>query len=138
MSRRLRYLLVGNPTARSGKALDRIDRALASLRRRGVPARFTPTRPAGGTVEVVYREIDAGEVDIVISLGGDGTFAEVAKGVLAAGRRIPMAFIPSGTANDQGRSFGVSASPDAIERNLDIILANHQTPLDVGRITALS
>ena len=86
---------------------------------------------------VVYEAVDTGIADIVISLGGDGTFAEVAKGVLAAGRRVPMAFIPSGTANDQGRSFGVSSSEDALEENIDIILANHQVGLDVGRITAL-
>ena len=138
MTQRTRYLLVGNPTARSGKALSRIDQALASLRRRGISATFLPTRPAGGTISAVYEAIDRGNVDIVISLGGDGTFAEVAKGVLAAGRRVPMAFIPSGTANDQGRSFGISSSPDAIEDNLDIVLAGHQIQLDVGRIQSLS
>lgn len=131
------YLLVGNPTARSGKALGRIDKALASLRRRGVSASFMPTRPDGRTVRAVFEAIDNTRVDTVISLGGDGTFAEVAKGVLAAGRRVPMAFIPSGTANDQGRSFGISASPDAIEENLDIVLEGHQIRLDVGRIQAV-
>lgn len=135
---RSRYLLVGNPTARSGRALKRIDAALASLRRRGVLATFAPTRPHGETVRVVYEAIDANQADVVISLGGDGTFAEVAKGVLAAGRRVPMAFIPSGTANDQGRSFGISSSTDALEDNLDIVLAGHQIQLDVGRIRAIS
>lgn len=137
MSNRLRYLLVGNPTSRSGKGLGRIDSAMSSLRRRGVTATFLPTRPHGGTVSMVYEAIDSNQADVVISLGGDGTFAEVAKGVVAAGRRVPMAFIPSGTANDQGRSFGISASPDAIEDNLDIILGGHQVKLDVGRIQAI-
>lgn len=131
---RKQYVLVGNPTARSGQGLDRIDTALASMRRRGVLARFLPTRPDGLTVPAVRDAIDAGDVDVVISLGGDGTFAEVAKGVLAAERRVSMAFLPSGTANDQGRSFGISTAPEAIEENLDIVLNEHLVHLDVGRI----
>jgi len=129
-----RYLLVGNPTARSGLGLGRIDAALSSLRRRAIPATFLPTRPAGATTAAVQEAIDTGAYDAVISLGGDGTFAEVAKGVLGAQTRLPMAFLPSGTANDQGRSFGIAADPEHIEENIDIVLADHRVHLDVGRI----
>jgi hypothetical protein len=46
-------------------------------------------------------------------MGGDGTFSEVARGLHASGRAedIPLAMLPTGTANDQGRSFGLSADP---------------------------
>lgn len=130
----LRYLIVGNPTSRSGKGLDRIDAALAILRRRAIPASFLPTRPAGGTVPDVAEAIDQDRCDVVVSVGGDGTFAEVAKGVLAARRRVPMGFLPSGTANDQGRSFGLSTADEDLEDNLDVVLKGFLCQMDVGRI----
>lgn len=132
-----RYLLVGNPTARSGKAAQRIDRALLRMRERGVEAHFLATEPEGRTVELLARRLASEPFDAVIYLGGDGTFAEVAKGILAAERPVPMGMLPSGTANDQGRSFGVSASPEALETNLDTIDAGNITNLDVGRINRL-
>lgn len=133
----LRVLLVGNPTAQSGKAAKRIDRALHAMGRRGWLAELVPTEPEGRTVGVVARAVDQGACEVVITLGGDGTFAEVAKGLLSAGRQVPLGMLPSGTANNQGGSFGVSSSPDALEENLDIIEADHLTWLDVGRVDKL-
>jgi diacylglycerol kinase family enzyme len=40
--------------------------------------------------------------------------------------------LPTGTANDQGKSFGLEASADALERNVDVIAAAHETRLDAG------
>ena len=66
------------------------------------------TEPEGRTVAAVKERIDAGGVDVVVYLGGDGTFAEVAKGILAARTALPLGMLPSGTANDQGLSFGIA------------------------------
>jgi diacylglycerol kinase family enzyme len=130
-------LLVGNPTAQSGRAAARIERALESMRSRGWWAAFLPTEPAGGTVSSLRDRLDRERFDAVVYLGGDGTFAEVAKGDLASQRPIPMGMLPSGTANDQGKSFGVSADEAALEENLETIAAGHLTRLDVGRICRL-
>jgi len=135
MSRK--YLLVGNPTARTGRARGRIDRALAKMRARGVEVHFLATAPGGATVGLVHERVDAEPFDAVIYLGGDGTFAEVAKGLIASSRSVPMGMLPSGTANDQGKSFGVSAAESALERNLDVIDEGNITNLDVGCISRL-
>lgn len=131
------HLLVGNPTAQSGKAAGYIERALAGLKERGVEARLLPTEPAGRTVGLVTRAVEAERPDVVIYLGGDGTFNEVARGLLAASVDVPLGMLPMGTANNQGRSLGVRPGPTAIEENLDIILAGHVVHLDVGRCEAL-
>ncbi len=133
------HLLVGNPTAQSGKAAGYLERALAGLRERGVDARLLPTEPAGRTVGLVTRAVEAERPDVVIYLGGDGTFNEVARGLLAArgGATPPLGMLPMGTANNQGRSLGVRPGPGAIEENLDVILAGHLVHLDVGRCEAL-
>lgn len=131
-------LLVGNPTAQSGKARERIRAALAAMQARGWDAQVLETLPAGGTVAVLADRLDDDPgIETVVYLGGDGTFAEVGKGLLKAERRRPLGMLPSGTANDQGKSFGITSKPDRLEWNLDVIEAGFQTLLDVGKVGRL-
>jgi diacylglycerol kinase family enzyme len=131
------HLLVGNPTAQSGKNAERIDRAVASLGKAGVACDVLPTLPGGKTVGAVAKALKAHPYACVITMGGDGTFREVAAGLLDSGlaERVAMGMLPTGTANDQGRSFGLDAGEAALERNLEVVVAGHETRLDAGRIT---
>jgi diacylglycerol kinase family enzyme len=131
------HLLVGNPTAQSGKNAERIDRAVASLGKAGVACDVLPTLPGGKTVGAVADALKAHSYACVIYMGGDGTFREVAAGLLDSGlaERVAMGMLPTGTANDQGRSFGLDAGEAALERNLQVVVAGHETRLDAGRIT---
>ncbi|MCO5166294.1 MAG: hypothetical protein M9894_08020 [Planctomycetes bacterium] len=131
-------LLVGNPTAQSGRAGAFIDRARAGLEARGLATRFLPTRPAGGTPQAVRDVLELAPVEQVVALGGDGTFAEVARGLLASGRDLPLGLLPAGTANDQARSLGIGLGPDALQANLDVIARGHCVRLDAGRVERLS
>ncbi len=129
-------LLVGNPTAQSGRNRDRIDKARALMDAAGVAHEFLATRPGGATVADVAAALTTGRFHTVVSMGGDGTFREVAAGVIRSGTDIPMGMLPTGTANDQGRSFGLSAAPSALEHNLSVIADGYAAPLDAGRITS--
>lgn len=133
----LRYLLVANPTARSGRAEALIRDVITRLQRRGCAVDFLATEPEGRTVELVTAAVDDGVADAVVYMGGDGTFAEVAKGLIAAKRKVPMGMLPSGTANDQGKSFGVRSAAQALDDNLDILIAGYARPLDAGHIERL-
>ena len=128
------HLVVGNPTAQSGKNQERIDRALALMKDAGIAAELLPTLPDGKTIEAVRAALDAGTYQVVIAMGGDGTFREVAAGLYTSQRRndVALGMLPTGTANDQGRSFGLQADPGALARNIDVIRAGHETRLDVG------
>lgn len=130
-------LLVGNPTARSGRAAEHLDDAAASIRRRGGEVVRLDTEPEGRTVGLVRDAILRLQPRTVIAFGGDGTFNEVARGILASGQHAPLGMLPMGTANNQGRSFGLEAGPGAIEANLDVVFAGHVTRLDVGTIERL-
>ena len=94
------------------------------------------TVPAGGTAPAVTERLSRDDVDVVIYLGGDGTFHEVASGVMAHQPRLPLGMLPSGTANDQGLSFGIQRGQ--IDRNLAVVAAGHITELDVGHIQQLN
>lgn len=133
------HLLVGNPTAQSGKNEARIAQAREHLAARGVACDFLATEPEGRTVGAVTAALDKGRHRCVIAMGGDGTFREVAAGLLASGRReeIALGMLPTGTANDQGKSFGLAADAESLEHNLGVVLAGNETRLDAGLLRAL-
>jgi diacylglycerol kinase family enzyme len=129
-------VLVANPTAQSGKAADWIRHARALLDEAGVTHRFLATEPEGATVQLVRDAVDREGTRLVIYMGGDGTFAEVAKGILGSEHApdVAMGMLPTGTANDQGKSFGLSAGPGALERNVEVVAAGHTAGCDVGTL----
>ena len=133
-----RTLLVANPTAQSGKNAERIDRARALLDRAGIAHEFQPTLPGGATVAAVAARLKAEPVDTAVYMGGDGTFAEVAKAIIASGRTqsVRLGMLPTGTANDQGKSFALSSEPHALEHNVNVIAAGRGARLDVGKVRA--
>lgn len=65
--------------------------------------------------------------DLVVVAGGDGTVAKVARRL--AGRGIPMALLPAGTANNIARSFDLHERPESlVARWKDARV----TPVDLG------
>jgi diacylglycerol kinase family enzyme len=65
--------------------------------------------------------------DLVVVAGGDGTTAKVAKRL--AGRGVPLAILPAGTANNIARSLGLDASPDSLVARWSRAVP---TPIDLG------
>jgi YegS/Rv2252/BmrU family lipid kinase len=92
--------------------------ALAAVR-----GRFgrVPVYPAAapGEAEALAAEL-AGEVDVLLVFGGDGTVHEVANGLpLPAGADGPLvALLPAGTGNDLARALGLPPDPVAAARAL--------------------
>lgn len=132
-------VLVANPTAQSGRAETWIARARALLDAAGVAHDFLPTSPGGGAVGAVRRAIDQDGCRLAIAMGGDGTFAEVAKGILGSDRagQVALGMLPMGTANDQGKSFGLRAGLDALEENVAVLARGALSEMDVGVIQRL-
>jgi len=69
--------------------------------------------------------------DLVISLGGDGTFNEVVTGNLARKDRLLLAHIPVGSTNDVGAMFGYKKDPVA---NLKLALDGEVKGIDICTI----
>lgn len=113
---------------------------MQALERAHLDPEFLPTRPEGATVPAIADRIEQGDVARVVYLGGDGTFAEAAKGIILARERsgidVPLGMLPMGTANDQGRSFGIPAGERNIEKNVEIVRRGIEQWMDVGRIFA--
>jgi diacylglycerol kinase family enzyme len=133
-------LLVGNPSSRGGKAAKRIEQVRDLMNEMGLPHVFKSTLPNRETVGMVAESIADEGFRTVVYLGGDGTFYEVATGICQSGlsSEVRLGMLPSGTANDQGKSFGISASPRALEENVATIAKGFITSLDVGEVTVFS
>jgi diacylglycerol kinase family enzyme len=118
--------------------VERIEQARAWLGAHGIACDWLATLPEGKTIAAVTRALDEGAARVVIAMGGDGTFREVAAGLLASQRRdeVALGMLPTGTANDQGRSFGLEAGEGSLESNLAVIAKQHETRLDAGMMRA--
>lgn len=68
------------------------------------------------------------DVDLVISIGGDGTFNESMNGNLKREHRLLLSHIPLGTTNDIGKMFGYGKN---IISNLHLLLNGVEEKMDI-------
>lgn len=89
---------------------------------------FIGTEYKGHAKEIVSH---IGYVDLVISMGGDGTFNEIVHGNLCRKKRLVLAQIPVGTTNDVGVMFGYGKD---IEKNIRLCLSGEVRGMDIPLI----
>lgn len=97
------------------------------------------TARGGHAVELARRGVVEGH-DLIVAVGGDGTFSEVANGVLKAQQARPAAddhrprvgLIATGTGGDFRRSLGIEHKLDAY---LDALTSGRERQIDVGKTT---
>ena len=66
---------------------------------------LTTTKRGDGRI---YAKNYAKKVDLIVCIGGDGTFNEVVSGVIQSGVRVPIGYIPAGSTNDFANSLHLS------------------------------
>lgn len=71
------------------------------------------------------------DIDLVISMGGDGTFSEVVNGNLKREHPLVVSHLPVGTTNDIGHMYGLVNN---IYTNLKLILTGVVKDIDIGLI----
>jgi len=98
-----RIKLIANPIS-GGDARPKIRKAVSLLEDAGALVDLYLTEKRGdATAEA--SSFDLTTADLVLAAGGDGTLNEVVNGM--AGRGIPLAFLPLGTANVMALEMGV-------------------------------
>lgn len=123
-----KLLLLMNP--RSGKM--RANRVLADIigifNRGGYDVTAHMTAARGDAAQVAAAR--AAEFNVIVCVGGDGTFNEVITGLHAVGARTPVGYIPAGSTNDFANSLKLSK--DFLQAARDIVEGTPQS-LDIGR-----
>lgn len=100
-----RVLVIYNPAAGRSRS-KRLAEVIALLKGRGcvVTERKTSQR---GDAEIFAREASAGDYDVIVAAGGDGTVNEVVNGMVSGPDAPRLAVIPLGTANILALEIGL-------------------------------
>src|SRR5215208_830708 len=116
--------LIHNPKAGNASNLTP-DEILRALNEAGYDAGYSPT-----STEEDLDEVLANVKDLVVVAGGDGTIHAVATRLL--NRKVPIAPLPMGTANNICRMLGVTGKPPEIIAGLADPM---ERDIDMGRVT---
>ncbi len=124
--------LIVNPAAGNGRAKNVASSAVECLKEKNVPYRLWETQAPHHATELAAQaaaEYDEASDDLLISIGGDGTFLEVVQGLLPS--KLPLASLPAGTGNDFLKSLSVPSDP--MEALAHILEAKPRL-IDVGAV----
>lgn len=123
-----KLLFVLNPLAGTKKAGKYLAEIVATFNRAGYDVTVHVTAQQGDCITVVRRL--AGDMDLVVCCGGDGTFNETVTGNLQSGCPVPVGYIPAGSTNDFARSLQLETDfVKAAER----IAAGNAYSYDIGQ-----
>lgn len=102
----------------------------AILRGRGESFLIRETTGGGDAYRWAAGADDEG-FDLVLAAGGDGTIREAVDGLMRGGANIPLAPIPTGTANLLALGLGI---PIYLKRAVDSVLEGKRAPFDICRL----
>lgn len=104
MPKRIGFII--NPAAAAGQSSARWAALQERFRQDGVEGKSRFTLRPGDAVQ--FAQELGRECDVVVAVGGDGTFFEVASGLLLDGAaHAQLGVVPLGTGNDSARQFGI-------------------------------
>ncbi len=82
-----------------------------------------------------YAKQNAQNYDLIVAVGGDGTFNEVVSGVLKSGADVEIGYIPAGSTNDFANSLKLSRN---IMKAAEDIMNGTAKEIDIGSFNGRS
>jgi len=119
--------LIYSPVSGRGRLLRRLPLVQRKAEELGVSLRLLETRAPGHATELAAQCAHAGE-DLVFAYGGDGTYNEVARGLL--GTATAMAMLPGGTTSVLAYELDI---PRPAQAALPALLAGEDRAMRCGR-----
>ncbi len=125
----MKALVIVNPAAGKANNKSAVGVIRRALRLRGYGCDTAYTHCANDAENIALRR--AGDYDLVICLGGDGTLNETINGLNGLKSCPPIAYLPAGTTNDFAKSLGLSTD---VSRALNDIFNGKKQKLDIGKM----
>ena len=115
--------------ARSGKGMikNKLLDIIDVMVKAGYEVCAHPTQERGDARRLV--EENAGEYDLVVCSGGDGTLDETVSGMMRRDQKVPLGYIPAGSTNDFGSSLKI---PKDTMKAARIAVEGVNFPCDIG------
>ncbi len=123
-----KMLFIMNPYAGQRKANKHLADILLLFSQAEYEVQMFMTTGQGSATQAA--ETWGAEKDLVVCCGGDGTLNETITGLMRAGAKTPIGYIPAGTTNDFASSLKLSANPLQAARD---ILEGEEVIYDVGK-----
>ena len=123
-----RLYLIMNPAAGTRSARRFLPDIVTVFSRGGYLVTILLTEKRGDARE--FARSWAGEADLVVACGGDGTLNEVISGLLSGNHAVPLGYIPAGSTNDFAATLSL---PVQIPKACRAVAALPPRPLDIGR-----
>ena len=124
-----RCVIICNPNSGHNKKKAIVSKFKPILEEKGYTTEVKYTKYSGHAEKIIQNL--SNNIDLVISLGGDGTFNEVVTGNIKRKERLLLSHIPLGTANDLGAMFGMGKNP---VNNLKLVLDGKIKGIDICKI----
>jgi diacylglycerol kinase (ATP) len=123
--------VVFNPRSGKGRGARLVQPVLEALARPGTTIEHALTARAGEEADLAERAVASG-FRKVVAVGGDGTWSNVASGVLRSGQPVALGLVPGGTGCDLAKSLGIP--PKDVAACAAIVHDGAVRAIDVGRI----
>jgi len=113
-------MFIFNPQAGKGKVKNSLYAIIDGFFSMGDLVTCFPTAYKNHAIELIKTYAD--DYDLLICSGGDGTLNEVINGLLQIKKRIPIAYIPTGTVNDFANTLHLSGN---VNKAMETFKKNH-------------
>jgi diacylglycerol kinase (ATP) len=123
-----RFAVIVNPKAAGGKAIKKLPE-ISAVASSIAPEYLLHVTSSIEDARLRAREFANMGVERIVAVGGDGTFNEVANGILESGHRTALGIVPAGTGCDLPRTLRV---PGSIREALTFALTGEAQSMDVG------
>ncbi|MBQ7644391.1 MAG: diacylglycerol kinase family lipid kinase [Spirochaetales bacterium] len=120
-------LFLFNPRAGKGNIKAGLSKITDTLTRAGFLVTVYPTQAKGDAYEKILQW--GLSYDRIVVAGGDGMLHEALNAIMNLERRVDLAYIPSGTAND----FAIANNiPKSVDKAVQVAVADNRRTIDIG------
>lgn len=124
--------LIINLTAGGGKPHAHLKTIFKYLKENGFNFKVSYTSHHGEAIELAQKAADKG-IDLIVSIGGDGTVNEIVNGIMKSKNDPSLGIIPLGWANDFIKSTDI---PSDIIKACKILVRGKIKKIDIGVINS--
>lgn len=122
-----KLLFVFNPFSGKAQIKNQLLDIVDTMVKAGYEVTIYPTQAKEDAMHKV--ELEAGEYDLVVCSGGDGTLDEAVSGMMKREQKVPLGYIPAGSTNDFANSLGI---PKDMVKAASVAVGEESFACDIG------